>query len=65
MTAPAVFLGVQPGFRHIPAIELYNLVERVGIHPAGSTVSRQTLVQHGFDVPARRRRASRRIPQSV
>lgn len=50
--APAVFVGIQPGFRHLPAIELYNLTEQVGVHPAGSTVSRGTLESHGFFVPA-------------
>jgi hypothetical protein len=49
--APAFFVGIQEGWGHLPSIELYNLTEDVGIHPAGSTVSRQTLEQHGYSVP--------------
>ncbi len=55
MIAPAQYLGLQPGFRHIPAIELYNLLAPVGEHPRGSTVSRQTLEKHGYTLPPRRR----------
>jgi hypothetical protein len=55
MTAPAQYLGLQPGFRHLPAIELYNLLAPVGEHPRGSTVSRQTLEKHGYTLPSRRR----------
>jgi len=51
MTAPAIFLGIQPGTHHLPAIELWNLTAPVGDHPAGSTVSRQTLERHGYSVP--------------
>lgn len=51
MNAPAVYLGTQPGFKHLPPIELYNLLANVGIHPAGSTVSRKTLEAHGFQPP--------------
>lgn len=50
MNAPAVFLGVQPGYRHLPAIELFNLLVPVGEYPVGSTVSRQTLENHGYAV---------------
>jgi hypothetical protein len=57
MTAPARYLGLQPGFRNHPAIELYNLLAPVGEHPRGSTVSRQTLEKHGYKLPAKRRRA--------
>jgi len=61
MTIPAFYVGLQPGFRHLPAIELYTLIAPVGEHPAGSTVSRQTLEKHGFVVHSRpsRRKAHR------
>lgn len=49
--APAIFIGVQEGFGPIPAQELYNLLTNVGTHPAGSTVTRQTLERHGYAVP--------------
>ncbi len=52
MNTPAIFLGIQPGFKHIPPIELYNLLAPVGRHPAGSTVSRKTLEEHGYTPPA-------------
>ncbi|MBK9991914.1 MAG: hypothetical protein IPP19_14620 [Verrucomicrobia bacterium] len=48
MNAPAIYLGLQPGFKHLPPIELYNLLIPVGRHPVGSTVSRKTLEAHGF-----------------
>jgi hypothetical protein len=48
---PAVYIGTQPGFRHLPAIELYNLLVPVGDHPVGSTVSRTTLERHGWTLP--------------
>lgn len=51
--APATYVGMQPGFRHIAPVELYNLTLPIGIHPAGSTVSRATLERHGYYVPAR------------
>jgi hypothetical protein len=54
MTAPAIYIGLQPGFGQMPAFELYTLQDQVGEHPAGSTVSRQTLENHGFSMGARR-----------
>jgi len=48
MNTPAIYLGLQPGFKHLPPIELYNLLIPVGRHPVGSTVSRKTLEAHGF-----------------
>jgi len=51
MTNPAIYVGLQAGFRKQPPIELYNLVAPVGNHPAGSTVSRQTLEKHGVNFP--------------
>jgi hypothetical protein len=50
MNATAVFLGVQPGYLHLPPIELFNLLAPVGEFPVGSTVSRQTLESHGYSV---------------
>ena len=49
--APATFIGIQDGFGLMPPIELYNLHTPVGEHPAGSSVSRQTLEKHGYAVP--------------
>ena len=61
MTTPAIYVGLQAGFRKQPPIELYNLVAPVGDHPAGSTVSRQTLEKHGVNfLPGRVARKSRR-----
>ncbi|MFT3868662.1 MAG: hypothetical protein QM715_09195 [Nibricoccus sp.] len=51
MNTPAVFLGIQPGYKNLPPVELYNLLAPVGHHPAGSTVSRKTLEQHGYSPP--------------
>ncbi|MFT3783435.1 MAG: hypothetical protein QM790_15595 [Nibricoccus sp.] len=48
MNAPAIFLGIQPGYKNIPPVELYNLLVPVGQHPVGSTVSRKTLEDHGL-----------------
>jgi len=50
-TAPATFIGIQDGFGILPPIELYTLDAPVGIHPIGSSVSRQTLEKHGYSVP--------------
>lgn len=47
----ATYIGSMPGFAHLPAIELYNLLVPVGEHPAGSTVSRNTLEKYGIPVP--------------
>jgi hypothetical protein len=61
MNFPAVYVGMQPGFRRLPAIELYTLIAPVGDHPVGSTVSRQTLEKHGINlVPSRLGRPGRR-----
>ena len=63
MTSPAIYVGLQAGFRQQPPIELYNLVAPVGEHPAGSTVSRQTLEKHGVSCsPAPLVRKIRRNP---
>jgi hypothetical protein len=65
MTAPAIYVGLQPGFRQQPPIELYTLLAPVGEHPAGSTVSRQTLEKHGFHIlPGRLCRTARSSPGS-
>lgn len=50
LSAPALFLGIQPGFGDAAAIELYVLLSPVGHHPVGSTVSRQTLERHGYNI---------------
>lgn len=50
--APANFIGLQDGFG-TPPIELFILTKQVGDHPANSTVSRQTLEKHGYEVPER------------
>ena len=50
--APAYFVGVQDGFGFMPAFELYTLTGPVGFHPAGSTVSRETIEKHGYSVPS-------------
>ena len=42
----ATFIGVQPSFRHLPAVELYNLLVDLGPHPKGSTVSRNTILRY-------------------
>ena len=60
MNAPAIFLGVQPGFLHLPPIELFNLLAPVGEYPVGSTVSRQTLESHGYRVEFLQPEVSRR-----
>jgi hypothetical protein len=52
MNAPAVFLGIQPGFDTHAPIELYVLLAPVAHHPVGSTVSRQTLEKHGYSLLA-------------
>lgn len=51
MTAPAVYLGTQPGFNDVPPVELFNLLIKVGNHPAGSTVSGKTLEHFGYELP--------------
>jgi len=52
--APAVFLGVQPGFGDVPALALFNLtgdVEGNGRrHCAGSTVTRRSIEEAGYQV---------------
>lgn len=50
--APAQFLGVQPGCGVFADIELWNLTEPIGEHPAGSTLSRQTIERHGYTLPS-------------
>ena len=42
----AIFIGIQPGVRHLPAVELYNLLVDLGPHPKGSTVSRNTILRY-------------------
>lgn len=57
--APAWYIGRQGGFRDRAAIDLYTLFSPVGEHPAGSTVSGETLEKLGFTLPDHPRSASR------
>jgi hypothetical protein len=50
-TAPATFLGEQPGFGIHPGFSLYNLTADILGHPAGSTVSDVTLRELGYALP--------------
>jgi hypothetical protein len=50
MTAPAEFLGTQPGYLHLPPIELFNLLAPIDGYPVGSTVSRETLERRGYRI---------------
>lgn len=49
--APADFIGIQEGTGRIPGFELYNLTQDIPGHPAGSTVSRETLESAGYKLP--------------
>ena len=49
--APAVFIGVQEGFGGVPSFRCYNLTAQMGEHPPGSTVSEQTLLAMGYQLP--------------
>lgn len=51
--APAVYAGWQPGTVHYPGFEIWTLTKDIAGHPAGSSVSRQTLELAGFACPAR------------
>lgn len=51
--APATLLGVQEGFGPVPDIELWNLTADIPGYKAGGTVSRGTLIEAGFRLPAR------------
>jgi len=50
-SAIAVYLGWQSGGIFTQGFALYNLTQPVGIHPAGSTVSEQTLNRLGYSAP--------------
>jgi hypothetical protein len=50
--APVEFAGIQEGGGIFPDFELYNLTEDIEGHPSGSTVSRKTLEDAGYRVPA-------------
>ena len=47
----ATYRGFQEGFGSRPGIELWNLVRPLGEHPAGSTLSRQTIESLGGRLP--------------
>jgi hypothetical protein len=51
MSIRAYFIGVQEGFMHLPSIELWNLLDDIPGHPAGSTVSRRTIEAVGVLTP--------------
>lgn len=66
MTTPAEYLGTQPGYLHLPPIELFNLLAPVDDYPVGSTVSREALERRGFRIDfqgpdPRRSRAGRTV----
>ena len=44
MEGAAKFLGWQETFAGQPPLELWNLTRQVGIHPAGSTLVRSTIL---------------------
>ncbi len=53
MNTPTVYLkhiGTQPGFAHLPARELYNVVAGPDCVRVGSTVCRETMEGYGFKV---------------
>jgi hypothetical protein len=50
MVAPAHFIGRQSGCGFAPDIDLYNLDRDIPGHPAGSTVSADTLRAAGYVV---------------
>ncbi len=49
--APAVYCGWQKGTALIPGFEVWILVRDIEGHPAGSSVSRQTLELAGYWCP--------------
>lgn len=55
----ATFRGVQEGFEHLPAIELWDLKRSIPGHPVGSTVSRNTILRHLSDLAAEERTEGR------
>lgn len=55
--APAVFAFRQPAFGPLPGFDCYTLTADIGVHPVRSTVSRKTLEDLGYAVPARQEAA--------
>ena len=53
--APAVYLGYQPGYLHLPGFDLYQLTEDIPGHPKDSNVSGDTLRKLGYALPNHRR----------
>ena len=49
----AAFLGIQQGLKPGKSFELWNLLQAIPGHPAGSTVSRQTIEGAGYQLPRR------------
>lgn len=46
-----IFRFIQPGFRELPALSMYDLIVDIPKHPAGSTISRITLEECGYKLP--------------
>lgn len=51
MSADAIFIGWQPGCGIMPDLPPFNLMRPVGAHPAGATVTAETLRSLGLEVP--------------
>lgn len=60
--APAVWMGTQSGAGLVPDLDLYDLTADIEGHPAGSTVSGQTLVAAGYSLPAKVAPLPRKAP---
>lgn len=51
--AKAKYRGLQSGFGHVPDFNLWDLLEEIPGHSAGSTVGEETLKEAGFRIPRR------------
>jgi hypothetical protein len=49
--APATYLGIQDFGEGLPKLTLWNLTADIPDHPAGSSVSSETLIAAGYDLP--------------
>jgi hypothetical protein len=47
----AVYIGTQPGFRELPAFDLFNLTRPLAEYPEGATVGVTTLQRLGYSAP--------------
>jgi hypothetical protein len=52
-TAPAVYVGRQECAGLMPDFDLWNLTEDIPGYPAGSSVSTDTLLKLGYQLPAK------------